>query len=173
MARDSVILERRYVRAGETFIYEGERAFSAFLIQSGRVSVYSKSYDGDEIEIATLTVGDICGEMSLINEKVRTASVKAVIDCNLIVITKSVFEDKLENSDPTIRAIVSMLIDRVQHSNSEVLDKNQDISSLIKSANLIYKSILKDVDPKKTAVFERKVKPKLESFINALDNFIE
>ena len=173
MARDSVILERRYVRAGETFICEGDRSYSAFLIQSGSVSVYSKSDDGDDIEIAILGVGDICGEMSLINENVRIASVKALKDCNLIVITKSVFEDKLKSSDPTIRAIISMLIDRVQHSNSEILDKNQDISSLIKSANLIYKNILKGVDSKKTALFERKVKPKLESFINALDNFIE
>ncbi len=168
-----MILERRFIPEGKTFIREGEDAYSAYLIQSGKVSVYSISNNGHEVELAVLGVGGICGEMSLLNEEVRNANVKAIEDCNLIVITKSVFEDKLQNSDPTIRAIVSMLIDRVKQSNDDALEKSSDISSLIKSSNLIYKNILDDVDSSRTKLFERKVKPKLEAFIKSLDNFIK
>ncbi|MGH1455531.1 MAG: cyclic nucleotide-binding domain-containing protein [Alphaproteobacteria bacterium] len=120
MSKERVVLERRFIPKGSIFIKQGDEAYSAYLIQSGAVSVYS-TIDGAQHELATLGVGEICGEMALVNEEVRTASVKAMEDCNLIVITKTAFEDKLRNSDSTIRAIVEMLIRRVKNLNTTVL----------------------------------------------------
>ncbi len=121
MSKDRVVLERRFIPKGSTFIKQGDEAYSAYLIQSGSVSVYYTK-GGETHELARLGVGEICGEMALVNEAVRTASVKAIEDCNLIVITKTAFEEKLKNSDSTIRAIVEMLIARLKNSNSTVLN---------------------------------------------------
>ncbi len=121
MSNDRIILERRFIPKGSVFIKQGDDAYSAYLIQSGRVSVYSYK-NGKTHELAQLGVGQICGEMALMNEATRTASVRAIEDCNLIVITKTAFEEKLKNSDPTIRAIVEMLIDRVHDLNNKILD---------------------------------------------------
>ncbi|MDH5722122.1 MAG: cyclic nucleotide-binding domain-containing protein [Alphaproteobacteria bacterium] len=112
-----IILERRFYTKGTVIIEEGEQAFCAYLVQSGSVLVYKKKSDGKIAEIATLGPGQICGEMALIQDETsrRTASVKALSDCNLIVITRTAFEDKLENCDPTIKAIVEMLVDRIKN----------------------------------------------------------
>lgn len=115
MAR--VILERRYVPKNAIIIKEGDDAYSAYLIQSGKARVYSTKNDKQH-ELAILEPGDICGEMALINtNNMRSASVEAIEDCNLIVITRTAFEEKLKKSDPTIQAVVKMLINRILSSN--------------------------------------------------------
>ena len=164
------ILERRFVPKGSVFIKEGDQAFSAFVIQSGKVSVFSE-HAGKTVELAKLGVGQICGEMALINEGVRTASVKAVEDCNLIVITRAAFEDKLNNSDITIQAVARMLIERIKSLNVDMLDKKGDISDVIMAVRTIYNNVLEDMDAKKGREFEYKVKPKLDALIDAIEHF--
>jgi len=121
MSKDRVILERRYVPKGTVVIKEGEEAYAAFLIQSGSVRVFQER-NGKKIELATLGIGEICGEMALINDQPRGASVETAEDCNLVVITRSAFEDKLKNTDTTIQAIVKMLIKRVETANQHRVD---------------------------------------------------
>tara|TARA_R110001592_G_scaffold79054_2_gene236738 strand:- start:10749 stop:11135 length:387 start_codon:yes stop_codon:yes gene_type:complete len=118
MVKDRVILERRYVPKGTVIIREDDEAYSAYLVQSGEVSVFTKR-NGQEIELARLGVGEICGEMALMGDDLRSASVRTVEDCNLIVITRSAFEEKLRNSDTTIQAVMRMLIKRIIMSNAE------------------------------------------------------
>lgn len=121
MANERIILERRFVPKGTSIIKEEDDAYSAYLIQSGEVSVFTNK-SGKEIELARLGAGEICGEMALIADDKRSASVRTVEDCNLIVITRSAFEEKLRNSDPTIRAVVNMLIKRIIASNSDFIE---------------------------------------------------
>ncbi len=122
MAKDRVILERRFVPKGTMIIKEKDEAYSAYLIQSGEVKIYVFNPEGQEVELARLGAGEICGEMALIGEDARSANVRAVKDCNLIVITRVAFEEKLRRSDPTIQAMMRMLIRRIMSANQERID---------------------------------------------------
>jgi len=119
-----IILERRFVPKDTVIIEEDEQAFCAYLMQSGSVLVYKQKDDGNITELATLGAGQICGEMALINDETtrRSANVRTLSDCNLIIITRAAFEDKLESCDPTIKAIVEMLVDRVKNMSSNLID---------------------------------------------------
>lgn len=121
--KERVILERRYVPQGKIIIHEGDVGYSAFLIQSGKVRVYSES-GGQVTELAQLGVGEICGEMALIDENSRSASVQAIEDCNLIMITRTAFEEKLKSSDPTVQAVMKMLIRRIKTANDGMIKVN-------------------------------------------------
>ncbi len=118
MAKDTVILERQFAPKGTVIIEQGDSAFFAYLIQSGSVVVY-KEKDGETVELAKLETGEICGEMALINEGTRSASVKTLEDCNLILISRTTFEEKLQKSDPTIQAMMKMLINRITGINDK------------------------------------------------------
>lgn len=113
MKKDNVILERHFVPAGRVLMREGEVGNSAYLIQSGRVSVYRETGESAS-EITQLGPGDIFGEMALIIDEPRTASVKALDECNLIIITRGTLEAKLKRSDPTVRALIKILTHRVK-----------------------------------------------------------
>jgi len=118
-----IILERRFVPKGTVIIEEGEAAFCAYLIQSGSVLVYRKKEDNKITELATLHAGEICGEMAIIYDEttLRSASVKTLQDCNLILITRAALKDKLENSDPTVKAVAEMLVKRVRETTDSVV----------------------------------------------------
>ena len=63
---------------GETIIREGDPGRSVYVILDGRVKVFTRDNDDDELELATLGVGQLFGEMSFITGKPRSSSVAAL-----------------------------------------------------------------------------------------------
>lgn len=174
MGSERVILERRFVPKGALIIEQGDQAWCAYLIQSGRVSVYYED-EGHKVELAQLGSGQICGEMALLRDEPthRVANVSALEDCNLIVITHNTFQEKLRASDPTIKAVLQMLADRIISSNEVVLDKKADPLSLINIIKRTYTSIHSNISEQKRSVFAKKVEPKMNEFIRSLEAFIK
>lgn len=171
MGKESgVILERRFVPEGTLILRQGEPGNSAYLIQSGSVSVFTE-HDGKTVELAKLDLGQIFGEMALIFDDPRTASVKALEDCNLIIITRQSFKQKMDRSDPTIKAIVGMLTQRVVTANNAVINKKSDINDLMDTVNVIYQNVLATLPRGHQRTFQNGVFPKLEEFLNAIRAF--
>lgn len=167
---NSIILERRFVPEGTTIMREGEKADCAYLIQSGQASVYS-DHDGKKIELAKLEQGQIFGEAALIFNAPRTASVDALDDMNLIVITRQTLEHKLNQSDPTIRALVEMLINRVVSVNNTILGSQSDSDDLLDTGKIIYENVLAALPEDQKDDFQKQVLPKLDGFLDAVRTF--
>lgn len=168
--KDTVILERRFVPKDAVIMKEGEFGANAFLIQSGSVKVFITEEDKN-VTLATLETGQIFGEMALIFDGPRTASVQAVQDCNLIVITRQQFKDKLGGTDPTIRAVVNMLANRILDTNNSLLNKKNDLATLKETGRIIYQNIAIGLSKSQQRVFQKNVLPKLEALIEAVDAF--
>lgn len=168
--RDTVILERRFVPKGATIIKAGEFGANAFLIQSGTVRVFI-TQDDKEVDLAKLETGQIFGEMALIFDGPRTASVQAVQDCNLIVITRQQFRDKLKGTDPTIRGVVNMLASRILDTNNSLINKKNDLNALKDTGRVIYQNISAGLSKSQQRVFQKNVLPRLEALIEAVEAF--
>lgn len=169
---DSPILERRSVSKDQILIKEGDFGHQAYLIQSGEIKVYLTK-EGEEVEVARLGPGEIVGEMALVFDGPRTASVKATMDCNLIVISRTMFEDKLKDSDPTIRAIVLMLSRRIMDSNNTLLKNRGDVQDLKDAARGVYENIAVKVPANQLYTLQNTVLPKLQELFEALDSFTD
>ncbi len=167
---DTVILERRYVPKGQVIIKEGETGQQAYLIQSGEVGVYIGKEEG-QVEIARLGTGQIVGEMAFISDAPRTATVKAVADCNLIVISREQFKEKIKESDPTIRAIVHMLSQRIVESNNVLLNKKSDLQDLKNTSRIIFENILAKLPQNQAWNFQNTVLPHLEALFESIEAF--
>ena len=68
--------EQLELTEGDTLIREGELGDTAFCIVTGEVRVW-KSGEGGSVELTRLGPGSIFGEMSMVDEKPRSASVTA------------------------------------------------------------------------------------------------
>jgi len=172
MSKDTIILERRFVPEGTLIIRQGEEGNCAYLLQSGSVKVYTE-HDGKKIELAKLGAGQIFGEMALIFDEKRSASVKASEDCNLIILTRQTLKQKLDRSDPTVRAIVTMLTQRVITANNEMINKKSEIQDLIDTTRIIYQNTLAGLPRAQQRTFQNGVLPKLDDFFNAIRSFQE
>lgn len=165
-----VILERRFVPKDEVILKEGELGSQAYLVQSGSVRVYT-SHEDKEVELARLGVGQIVGEMALIFDGPRTASVQAIADCNLIVITRQQFQDKLQATDPTIRATVQMLTKRMVDANNSLINKKSSLEDLKETSRIIYQNVMGALPRNQQRTFSNTVLPKLEEFLDAIEGF--
>ena len=75
------------VPAGEMIIHEGDQSDGVFLIQEGELEVIKKAAEHDEwYSLAILKTGESAGELSLLDNKPRSASVRATRDSVLLEI---------------------------------------------------------------------------------------
>ena len=73
------------IGADNVICSEGEKADNVYVILDGKVKVYKKDLKGTETEIATIDKGNMFGEMALFDKGVRSASVKTVEPCELLI----------------------------------------------------------------------------------------
>ena len=90
------------ISEGEVLINEGDAGDAAYCVVTGEVLVWKVSEFGP-IELARLGPGAIFGEMSMVDEKPRSASVRALCSTRVKCIRRSQFLDSFEN-DPDFAA---------------------------------------------------------------------
>ena len=104
--------EKVSVGAGETIVAEGDSADRFYVITRGEVAVTRSSPEGDEIELATLGPGQFFGEVGILAETRRTATVRAIDDTELLALSWAEFQDALEQSDRTKRDFSEIVQER-------------------------------------------------------------
>ena len=110
------ILERRTLKDGETVFREGEAAGSAFIVQTGEVAII-RLIGAVPTELAVIGQGGVFGEMALIDDKPRMATAKVRGGAAIVTVTKAMYEQKLKNTDPFVRALLRILVDTVRQSS--------------------------------------------------------
>lgn len=99
----------RSYRKNSIILTEGDTSSSLYLVIEGELKVYVSDEDGRANIINRLGPGDYFGELSLIDEQPRSASIEALTPCRLSVITRTFFIDYLEaNPRVAIRLLEGM-----------------------------------------------------------------
>ncbi|MBD3156977.1 cyclic nucleotide-binding domain-containing protein [Candidatus Peregrinibacteria bacterium] len=78
-------------KKGQYIIHEGEKGETFYIIESGKVQVLRKNDRDEEEVVAALYPDNFFGEMALLNEKPRNASIRCLEDCRVYVFKKKDF----------------------------------------------------------------------------------
>ncbi len=97
-------------QADEIIIRKGEHTQETFVLLTGEVHVIMPNALGNEVVISSLRRGDFFGEIALVKNVPRTATIRAVSDCECVVLTKS----QLRTMATQIPKIVELLGDIAQ-----------------------------------------------------------
>ncbi len=81
----------RSIRAGAAIIEQGVPVDSIFILIDGQLQVYRGS-----VEIARLLAGEIVGEISFVDSRPPSASVKAAVDSRVLAVPKAALNSKLQ-----------------------------------------------------------------------------
>lgn len=98
-------MQMRSLLPEEGVIREGDVDDSMFIISSGRVKITKTTESGAEIVLAHLTDGAFFGEMALLSEAPRSASVIAEEECLLFEVSREVLDEVVKNF-PSVRHIL-------------------------------------------------------------------
>ncbi len=107
-------------QAGEIIIREGEPGEQAYFIEQGKVEV-SKDLDGKKVHLAFLNEGEPFGEMGMIDEKPRSATITAVEDTTVSTVHRDDFFKSLQTNPDTAVNILRALFERLREANTMVL----------------------------------------------------
>lgn len=109
------IQNRKIVPEGQTIFREGDTGDRAFLVEKGEVEI-SKMVDGEKLVLGTVKPGGIFGEMALVDRSPRMASAAALEPTSMLVISEDVFQEKMANADPFIRALLRIFVRNIRRS---------------------------------------------------------
>ena len=97
---------------GETILEEGDIADRFYVIAGGEVAVTRRAPEGEDVQLATLGPGQFFGEVGLLAETRRTATVRAMDDVELLSLEWRTFQSALMESDPTNREFAEIVRER-------------------------------------------------------------
>lgn len=100
---------------GEVIFREGEKGNCAYLIDHGRVEIRI-GRGSESTPIAVLGIGDFFGEMAILDNATRSATAVALEPCELVEVSKNQINERVEDADPIVRFLISILINRLRDS---------------------------------------------------------
>ncbi len=108
---------------GDMIFTENSCCDGMYIVDSGKVRVYKTIYNGEEkkeIELCTLGPKAMFGEMAMIDENRRSASVQAIVPTKCTVISKRIFEDQLSRIPSWMVNMIKILVKRLRETNEKL-----------------------------------------------------
>ncbi len=129
---ESRAVARNYPR-NAVVISEGDEATSMFIIVSGSVKVYHTEADGKETILNSQGPGQHFGELALVDDAPRSASVMTQEPSRLLVLSKAAFRECLEESPEVGYHLVQALARQVRRLTETVNMMGRDVYGRIRT----------------------------------------
>jgi CRP-like cAMP-binding protein len=118
------ITHHRSYKEGEVVFHEGEPGVGMYIIEEGSVKVFISAFGSHEVELARLEKGDFFGEVALLEDEPRSASVIAMEPTSLIGLFKPDLLDLIDrNPQAGVKIILKLsqiLAARLRHTHEEM-----------------------------------------------------
>jgi EAL domain-containing protein (putative c-di-GMP-specific phosphodiesterase class I) len=115
---DDIPLTQQFTAEAVIF-REGEAGDCAYIIDSGRVEV-SQQRDGNRVVIAEFGAGDLVGEMALVNNDTRSATVTALEPTVVTTIQRAQLDAAMADTAPVIKLFLRTLLERFHWYSEKV-----------------------------------------------------
>lgn len=115
----SMVARKTFAR-GTTIISAGGPTDSLYIIISGRLKVMMSDNEGREVILAILGSNEFFGEMSLVDDSPRSASVVTIESCELLSLAKRDFNKCLEDNFEMAMTVMRGLVKRLREADQKI-----------------------------------------------------
>jgi len=116
----ATVVTRRSVARGTMIMAAGDPTDSLYIVLSGRLKVMMSDADGKEVILTIIGPGEFFGEMGLIDDAPRSASVVAIEPCELLAITRRDFKKCLAENFEMSMAVMRGLVRRLREADRKI-----------------------------------------------------
>jgi CRP-like cAMP-binding protein len=113
------VSKKRFKR-GEVLVEQGKKSNALYIILAGRTRVIMNDSRGREVILATLSVGDYVGEMSLIDSEPHSATVVADQQSDVLVLGRDDFLRCLSENSAMSFAVMHELVKRLRKASQKI-----------------------------------------------------
>ena len=114
------VVARKAVARSTSVITGGDTTDSLYIVISGRLKVMMSDAEGKEVILTILGPGEYFGEMGLIDDAPRSASVVAIEACELLYISKRDFKKCLADNADMAMAVMRGLVRRLREADRKI-----------------------------------------------------
>ncbi len=120
LSKVASLTQLRSVPKDTVIFHSGDVADAVFIVARGKVKIVVTSSDGREFILTVLGQGQVFGEMALIEEAPRSASVITATAVELVVISREEFHHLLATEPRISRKLLAILSRRLRRANSKM-----------------------------------------------------
>jgi CRP/FNR family transcriptional regulator, cyclic AMP receptor protein len=113
------VIKRRFKR-GELVVEQGKKSNALFIILTGRTRVFTSDSRGREVILATMNPGDYIGEMSLIDNEPHSATVRAEVQTDVLMLGRLEFARCLPENTSMAYAVMKGLVQRLRSADRKI-----------------------------------------------------
>lgn len=121
-------IEEVKLSQGDLLFAQGSAGDKAYVVKDGEVEILRRS-QGRDVLLAVRKSGEVIGEMSLLQEAPRSASVKARTESTLLAISHESLDGMIDNSPSAARSLLHTIVARLQ-STEVMLRQSEKIAQL-------------------------------------------
>lgn len=114
------VVTRRSASRSTTIMAAGDATDSLYIVLSGRLKVMMSDEDGKEVILSILGPGEFFGEMGLIDDEPRSATVVTIEPCELLAINKRDFKKCLAENFEMAMAVMRGLVRRLREADRKI-----------------------------------------------------
>ena len=113
------VVKSRFKR-GEAIVEQGKKSNSLAIMLTGRARVITTNARGREVILATMQPGDYIGEMSLIDNEPHSATVRAEVQTDVLILGRLEFARCLPENSSMAYAVMKGLVQRLRHADRKI-----------------------------------------------------
>ncbi|MDI3509612.1 MAG: Crp/Fnr family transcriptional regulator [Pseudomonadota bacterium] len=113
------VVKRRYKR-GEEIVEQGKKSNFLAIVLTGRARVITQDSRGREVILATMNPGDYVGEMSLIDNQPHSATVRAEVQTDVLILGRAEFARCLPENTSMAYAVMKGLVQRLRQADRKI-----------------------------------------------------
>ncbi|MDP6875222.1 MAG: Crp/Fnr family transcriptional regulator [Alphaproteobacteria bacterium] len=117
---DNPIFNRKRFEANQTIFDERSPAEWVYILSSGAVEIRAGTLSDNPSTRATVAVGDVFGEVALLESRPHSAAAIAIEPTEVLEIPRKEFINRLNASDPVMKTVVNHLVRRLQEMTDEL-----------------------------------------------------
>ena len=114
------VLSRKAYPKNSTIIAAGDPTDAMYIVVSGRLKVVMSDKEGQEVILAILNQGEFFGEMGLIAQAPRSATVTTIEPCELLTITRADFNKCLQGNFDLTMNVIRGLVKRLREADKKI-----------------------------------------------------
>ncbi len=101
------------IASGENLFQQGDEGTNLYVVVEGRISIIKEREDGETIPLGEMREGDFVGEAGLVTQQPRTATVRAVVDSELLAISRNLIVEMIREEPTVLKVLLRFLRERL------------------------------------------------------------
>src|SRR5829696_4558483 len=114
------LTREKFYPKGSVILFENDPGDSLLVVRSGRVKVVLIGEDGREVILGVLGVSEHFGELSLIDDRPRSAHVIAMEDSHLLVLRREDFRRRVDQNAAVAWSLLVELSRRLRRADEKI-----------------------------------------------------